>query len=317
MHQTFEKSSLTMTHKLDDMIELPKLKSKKTYKEELECEIVMVKIPKCMSWLDACDKLIGVLDMMEDKVENLNPQSTTQVLLLFKEYKLLVTHSEEVEETLGTSMQVEPLDKTQLEDLGLNTCNHDIPFNSREVPSFDEPKPQPKPLANCPTLDVSLGDKRGPWPPIKPHSPDSFKMKVVDPLTIHTPPLPHVAYFHPMDMYFYYRPCVDDPKKHYGFKPGLLGHSGSLGVHFSKLGMIEDDWELESKKVSFLGRGLNSPIRPKEVEKVKIKETHQLEHKIQQMLFQHMAPSRHHGVYRYYHPRLNSSVGEPSPLSVK
>ncbi|GJW56866.1 hypothetical protein Tco_0103597 [Tanacetum coccineum] len=141
MHQTFEKSSLTMTHKLDDMIELPKLQSKKTYKEELECEIVMVKIPKCMSWLDACDKLIGVLDMMEDKVENLNPQSTTQVLLLFKEYKLLVTHSEEVEETLGTSMQVEPLDKTQLEDLGLNTCNHDIPFNSREVPTGFETHP--------------------------------------------------------------------------------------------------------------------------------------------------------------------------------
>nr|GEU51967.1 hypothetical protein [Tanacetum cinerariifolium] len=68
MHQTFKKSSFEMTHKLDDMIELPKSQSKKTYKEELECEIVMVKILKCMSWLDACDEPIGNLDMIEDKV---------------------------------------------------------------------------------------------------------------------------------------------------------------------------------------------------------------------------------------------------------
>ncbi|GJU09879.1 hypothetical protein Tco_1132275 [Tanacetum coccineum] len=67
MHQTFEKSSLVMTHKLDDMIELPKSQSKKTYKEELKCEIVMVKIPKVMSWLDACDKPKCDLDMMKDK----------------------------------------------------------------------------------------------------------------------------------------------------------------------------------------------------------------------------------------------------------
>ncbi|GJX23613.1 putative ribonuclease H-like domain-containing protein [Tanacetum coccineum] len=73
---------------------------------------------------------------------------------------------------------------------------------------------------------------------------------------------------------------IDDPKKHYGLKPGLLGHSGSLGVDFSNLGMIGDDWKLESKKVSLLGRGLNSPVRPKEVEKVRIKETHHLEHVI-------------------------------------
>ncbi|GJV33989.1 hypothetical protein Tco_1394389 [Tanacetum coccineum] len=45
-------------------------------------------------------------------------------------------------------MKVEPLDETQLEDLGLNTYNHDIPLSSREVPSFDELEPQPKPLAN-------------------------------------------------------------------------------------------------------------------------------------------------------------------------
>ncbi|GJX35286.1 retrovirus-related pol polyprotein from transposon TNT 1-94 [Tanacetum coccineum] len=65
MHQTIEKSLLAMTHKLDDMIELPKSQPKRIYNKDLECEIVMVKIPKCMAWLD--DKPIGELDTMEDK----------------------------------------------------------------------------------------------------------------------------------------------------------------------------------------------------------------------------------------------------------
>ncbi|GJR23026.1 hypothetical protein Tco_0971553 [Tanacetum coccineum] len=147
-----------------------------------------------------------------------------------------------------------------------------------EVPSFDKTKPQPQPLPNCPPLDISLGDKRRIKLPIKSHSPDSFRMKEVDHLTNHTPPSPYVASLHPKDTYCYYHPCISDPKKHYGFKPGLLGHSGSLGVDFSKLEMIEDDSELESKEVYFLGRGLNSPVRPKEVEKVRIKETRHLEH---------------------------------------
>ncbi|GKG25309.1 hypothetical protein Tco_0395937, partial [Tanacetum coccineum] len=86
-----------------------------------------------------------------DKVENSNPQSTPQVLPSFEEYTPLVTHPEEVEETLRTPMKVEPLDETQLANLGLNTCNHDIPISSMKVPSFGEPEPQPKPLANCPT----------------------------------------------------------------------------------------------------------------------------------------------------------------------
>ncbi|GKC80617.1 ribonuclease H-like domain-containing protein [Tanacetum coccineum] len=131
----------------------------------------------------------------------------------------------------------------------------------REVPSLDEPKPQPQPLPSCPSFDVSLGNQRGHEPPIKPHSLNSFRRKEIDSLTIYTPHLPHVASFLPKDTYCYYHPCINDPKKHYGFKPG---------------------------------RGLNSPVRPKEVEKVMIKETHQSEHKIQQILFQHMAPSRHH-----------------------
>ncbi|GJZ57361.1 hypothetical protein Tco_0612855 [Tanacetum coccineum] len=132
-----------------------------------------------------------------DKVENSDPQSTPQVLPSFKEYTLPVTCPKEVEETLGTPIEVEPLDETQLEDLGLNTCNHDIPLSSREVPSFDKTKPQPQPLPNCPPLDISLGDKKGLKPPIKPHSPDSFRIKEVYHLTNHTSPSPHVESFHP------------------------------------------------------------------------------------------------------------------------
>ncbi|GKA82396.1 hypothetical protein Tco_0789144 [Tanacetum coccineum] len=85
-------------------------------------------------------------------------------------------------------------------------------------------------------------------------------MKEVDHLTIHTPPSPHVTSFQLKGTYCYYHPRIDDPKKHYGFKPGLLGQSGSLGVDLSKLKMIEDDWELEFKEVLFLGRGLNLPV---------------------------------------------------------
>nr|GEY46878.1 hypothetical protein [Tanacetum cinerariifolium] len=111
----------------------------------------------------------------------------------------------------------------------------------REVPSFNKSERQPLPLPNCPPLDVSLGIERGLKPPIKPQSPDSFRMKVLDNLTIHTPPSSLMASSHLMDLYCYYCPCIDDPRKHYRFEPGLLGHSGSLGVDFSKLEMIDDD----------------------------------------------------------------------------
>ncbi|GJS37673.1 hypothetical protein Tco_0536055 [Tanacetum coccineum] len=155
-----------------------------------------------------------------------------------------MTYPEEVEETIGIPIEVEPLDETPLEDLGLNDCNHGIPLSSREIPSFDEPEPQPQPSTNFPSLDVSLGEERGPEPPIKPHSLDSFRKKEVDHLTDYTPPSPHVTSFHPKDVYCYYHPCIDDPKKHYRFKPGLLGQSGSLRVIFDekKLGrFLEDD----------------------------------------------------------------------------
>ncbi|GJW09662.1 hypothetical protein Tco_1575489 [Tanacetum coccineum] len=161
------------------------------------------------------------VEMACDKVENPNPQSTPQVLLSLEENTPPVTYPDEVKETIGIPIEVEPLDETPLEDLGLNTCNHDIPLSSREVPSFDESEPQPQPLPNCLSLDVSLGDERGPEPPIKPHGPDSLRLKVVDQLTIHILASPHVAYNHP---------GLGNPKKHYGFKPGLLGQSGSLGV---------------------------------------------------------------------------------------
>ncbi|GJT63989.1 hypothetical protein Tco_1015469 [Tanacetum coccineum] len=62
MHLTFEKSSLAMTHLLDD-IELPKSQPKKTYKDDLECEMVMVKMPRCMSYLGSTntyDEPIGI-----------------------------------------------------------------------------------------------------------------------------------------------------------------------------------------------------------------------------------------------------------------
>ncbi|GJZ10106.1 hypothetical protein Tco_0544865 [Tanacetum coccineum] len=86
MHQTFEKSYLAMTHKLDDMIELPKSQPKKTYKEDLECEMVMVKVPRCMSWLDTYDEPIGDLNTIVDEAENPSSQSTPQVLLSFEIY---------------------------------------------------------------------------------------------------------------------------------------------------------------------------------------------------------------------------------------
>nr|GEY58437.1 hypothetical protein [Tanacetum cinerariifolium] len=140
---------------------------------------------------------------------------------------LLELHGEwtEAEEP---QVEVEPLNEAKLEEVGLN-CNHNTPVSFREVLSFDKAKPQPQPLPNCPPLDASLRIKRGLKPPIKPQSPDSFRIKILDNLTIHTPLSALVASFHLRDLYCYYRPCVDDPKKHYGFKPGLLGQSGSLG----------------------------------------------------------------------------------------
>nr|GEW34522.1 hypothetical protein [Tanacetum cinerariifolium] len=149
-------------------------------------------------------------------------------------------------ETIGLPIEVEPLGETPLEDLGLNKFNHDIPPSSMEILSFDEPKPHLQPFPSFPSLKVYLGEERDPESPIRPLSPNSFRIKEVDHLTIHTPPSPHVASFHPKYVYCYYHPCIDDPKKHYGFKPGLLAQSESLCVAFLNLQMVENDSELES-----------------------------------------------------------------------
>nr|GEU89649.1 ribonuclease H-like domain-containing protein [Tanacetum cinerariifolium] len=129
-----------------------------------------------------------------DKVDNPSPQSTPQILPAFEEYASSVTYPEEVKETLGILIEVEPLDHTKLEDLGLNTCSHDLSLSSREIHSVNEPEPQLLPIFS--PLDVNLGDKRGPDPPINPYSPGSFRLKVVNQLTIHIQPSPHVAYYH-------------------------------------------------------------------------------------------------------------------------
>ncbi|GJV04079.1 hypothetical protein Tco_1337648 [Tanacetum coccineum] len=195
----------------------------------IEDDMVRVQVPRCMAWLDY-DEHVDSLSTMDNEVGVTSPESTTQTLPSFKEYTPPVTYPEEVEKTLGAPIEVEPLNETKLEEVGLN-CNHNTPFSSREVPSFNEPKPQP--LLNSLSLDVSLGDVICLEPPIKPHSPDSSRMKVVDYLTTETPHSPHVASFYPKDVYYYYHPCVEDPKRHYGFKPGLLGKSVSLGVDIS------------------------------------------------------------------------------------
>ncbi|GJW44727.1 zinc finger, CCHC-type containing protein [Tanacetum coccineum] len=209
--------------------------------------------------LEVVGKLRGEIRIEQNRIKKIKKiTSSPQILLSFEVYTPPMTYPDEVEEIIGIPMEVEPLEETQLEDLGLNTCNHNIPLSFREIPSFDEPEPQPNPLPNCPSLDVSLGEERGPKPPIKPHSPDGFRMKEVDHLTNHTSPSPHVASFHPKDTYCYYHPCIGDPKKHYGFKPGLLGHSGSLGVDFLNMEMIGNEWELESKEVIFDEKKLGS-----------------------------------------------------------
>ncbi|GJY71699.1 hypothetical protein Tco_0475402 [Tanacetum coccineum] len=212
-------------------------------------DIVRVQVPRCMEWLDY-DEHVDSISTMDNEVGVTSPKSTIQTLPSFEEYTPLVTYPKEVEKTLGTPIEVEPLNKTKLEEVGLN-CNHNTPLSFREVPSFDKLEPQPQRLPNYPPLDASLGTERGLKPPIKPQSPDSFRMKVLDNLTIHTPPLSLMASFQLRDLYCYYRPW-----------------------------MIEDDWKLESEKVSLLRRGLNSLVRPKEKEKVRIKETYHLEHVI-------------------------------------
>ncbi|GJU01296.1 hypothetical protein Tco_1111634 [Tanacetum coccineum] len=166
-----------------------------------------------MAWLDY-DEHVDSLSTKDNEVGFSSPESTTQTLSSFEEYTPPVTYLEEVEKTLGTPIEVEPLNETKLEKVGLN-CNHNTHLSSMEVPSFDGPEHQP--LLNSPSLD----------------------------------------------------------------------------------------------EVSPLGEELSLFDRPNEVERGRILEAHRLEPILQQQISQRMVPSHQDGMYRYYHPHFNSSVGEP------
>nr|GFB97263.1 hypothetical protein [Tanacetum cinerariifolium] len=240
--------------------------------------VAWVLVPRCMAWLDY-DEHVDIISVMDNDVGVTSPESTTQTLPSFEEYKPSVTYPKEVEKNLGTSIEVEPLNETKIKKVDLN-CNHNTPFSSREVPSFDGPEPQP--LLHSPSLDVSLGYVIGPEPPIKPHSPSCSRIKVVDYLRTQTMPLPHVANSHPKGVYSYYNLGIDDPNRYYGFEPGLLRNSILIGVDISNWEMFDDDWGLESKKVSPLGEELGLFDRPNKVERGRILEAHRLESILQQ-----------------------------------
>ncbi|GJY73685.1 hypothetical protein Tco_0478116 [Tanacetum coccineum] len=107
----------------------------------------LVQVPMCMAWLDY-DEHVDSLSTMDNEVGVASPESTTQTLPLFEEYIPPVTYPKEVEKTLGTPIEVEPLNKTKQDKVGLN-CNHNTPFSSMEFPSFNGSEPQP--LLNSPS----------------------------------------------------------------------------------------------------------------------------------------------------------------------
>ncbi|GJW46627.1 hypothetical protein Tco_0078273 [Tanacetum coccineum] len=218
--------------------------------------------------------------------QHLNSNIKMPILHSFEENKLEYEDEDEVEiKMMGTGMDKESLEHNLYEDdITLIICHNFSPTSN---------------------------------PPINPYSLDSSRMKVVDYLTTQTPPSPYVENSHPKGVHSFYNPGIDDPKRHYGFKPGLLGKSVSLGVDISNWEMFDDDWRLESKEVSPLGEELSLFDRPNEVERGRILEAHRLEPILQQQNSQRMTSSHNNGVYRYYHPYLNSSVGETQLLHVK
>ncbi|GKA63375.1 hypothetical protein Tco_0762981, partial [Tanacetum coccineum] len=119
-------------------------------------DMVRVQVPSCMAWLDY-DKHVDSLSTMDNEVGVTSLESTTQTLPSFEEYTPPVTYPKEVKKTLGTLIEVEPLNETKLEEVGLK-CNHNTPFCSREVPSFFGPEPQP--LLHSPSLDVIFDEKK-------------------------------------------------------------------------------------------------------------------------------------------------------------
>nr|GEV40649.1 hypothetical protein [Tanacetum cinerariifolium] len=121
LHQTFEKSSIAMTRKLDDMIELPKSQPKRTYNEDLFSEIVMVKMPKCMAWLD--DEPIDPGDGVR-----IYPDDVARIVPLFN--TMLVNQGE------GSGTPTEP---------------HHIPFPKAET---SHPTTSSIPLPSIPTAPI-------------------------------------------------------------------------------------------------------------------------------------------------------------------
>ncbi|GJU36732.1 hypothetical protein Tco_1185086 [Tanacetum coccineum] len=89
------------------------------------------------------------------------------ILHSFKENKLEYEDEDEVEIKIMDGMDKESLEHNLYEDGITSIICHNF----------------------SPTLN----------PPIKPKDSGNFRMKVVEPLTIHTSPSPHVAYFHQND----------------------------------------------------------------------------------------------------------------------
>ncbi|GKC99672.1 hypothetical protein Tco_1169947, partial [Tanacetum coccineum] len=77
-------------------------------------DMVRVQVHRCMVWLDY-DEHVDSLSTMDNEVGVTSPESTTQTLPSFEEYTPPVTYPEEVEKTLGTPIEVEPLNETKLE----------------------------------------------------------------------------------------------------------------------------------------------------------------------------------------------------------
>ncbi|GKF38141.1 hypothetical protein Tco_0118202 [Tanacetum coccineum] len=76
-------------------------------------DMVRVQVPRCMAWLDY-DGHVDSLSMMDNEAGVTSPESTTQTLSSFEEYTPPVTYPEEVEKTLETPIEVEPLNETTL-----------------------------------------------------------------------------------------------------------------------------------------------------------------------------------------------------------
>ncbi|GJY31502.1 hypothetical protein Tco_0414997 [Tanacetum coccineum] len=107
--------------------------------------------------------------------QHLNSNLKMPILHSFEENKIEYEDEDEVKiKMMGTGMDKEPLEH--------NLYKNDITSSI------------------CHKFFLTLN------PPIKPKDSGSFRMKVAEPLTIHTLPSPHVAYLHPNGLYRSYHP---------------------------------------------------------------------------------------------------------------